>query len=1060
MTGSSSCPRLLPLLARSGQPYTYNISRVLPPLASALCTESIIGHAHSNQRPRVPHPGLFSTAFQFGGQRRGKTKSSFKLEDLPQALVKADPLPDLQDHDGLPAYPTVILQARRNMQKFENCVLLTRVGGFYEIYFEQAEEYGPLLNLKVAFKKTNAGPVPMAGFPFFQLERYLKLLVLDFNCYVAVAEEFRNDPGDKVRSGGLMHDRRVTRVITPGTLIDENFMDPYSNNYVLAIYIDHEAYHSSTAAHPDLLPAQNEDSDPSSTPIGLAWLDVSTGQFYTQATTVTSLPSVLSRVGPREIVINEVLKSRRDHQLFSVLAEDKHFVTYAPEGDFLPMSEWGPMLESEIPAKIITQFTLNEAQAGSLLLQYVKTRLQGLSLKLQRPLRYEDMAVLAMDKNTMRALEIKQTIKDGVFRGSLLHAIRRTATNGGARLLNLWISAPSTCLETIQARQNLVEYFIQNEAHCDDITLLLKKSHDSQRLVQKFACGRGDADDLIALANTIRAAQDIFNILISTTENPRLDSLESSKTRKKKLDVDAEAPSQPASCFVSLLSRITLKDPVKLAERIYKSIDEEGLVQQHQNEESEASQLLGMAEDVVAAEGTQVDAALLPKGSKKKKPTSIREHYADDNMTFVMKPGASRRLKELHAKLSSLFQEKLKLESSLRESLAAPSLTLRWSPNLGHVCHVKGKDMRVVGVTSHAAVSSSRSTRTFHEEHWTALGQRIHQTRFEIGAEESRIFADLRAAVVANLVKLRRNASVLDELDVATSFARLAGEQGLTRPILNKSTTHTIIGGRHPTVEGGLREQGLSFTKNDCLVGHTTSASSTSTANSLLGQDNSTASSRPSAQSPEGCLWLITGPNMGGKSTYLRQNALITILAQAGCYVPASHATLGIVDAVFSRVGSADNLYHNQSTFMIEMLETAQILRQATRRSFVIMDEIGRGTTPEDGQAIAFACLHHLATVNRCRALFATHFHGIADLVYEHGLHVSSGDGNDGMGGPVEMYCTDIEEDNDGNFIYVHRLRKGVNRQSHALKVAQLAGLPDPTIALAQGILQGRPPST
>ncbi|KAI1810763.1 muts domain V [Poronia punctata] len=1042
MTGTASYPRLLPLLSYRSPFQPKDGCQALPRLASAACARSISQTARDiPRRPALALTCRGPDAYRIRGIqiRTKKTKSSFKLEDLPQGLIKLDPepLPDIPPDDGLPAYPTVVLQARRNMLKFENCVLLTRVGGFYELYFEHAEKYGPLLNLKVAYKKTNAGPVPMAGFPFFQLERFLKLLVVDFNCYVAVAEEFPNSPGDKVKSGGLMHDRRVTRIITPGTLIDENFLDPYANNYVLAIYAPRQDEAPTSSTDQD----QSEGWESDKAPVGIAWIDVSTGQFYTETTTVASLPSILSRVGPREIVIDQALEPHReDHRLFAALAEDKHFITFAPQGEFQPVSQWGPMLESEIPAHTIASFTQEEARAGSLLLQYLKDRLQGLSMKLQPPLRQQNMAVLTMDKNTMRALEIRETIRDGAYRGSLLHAVRRTVTKGGARLLNSWLSAPSTCIDTIQSRQDLVEYFIQNESHCDQITLLLRRSHDSQRLVQKFAFGRGDADDLIALANTIRAAQDIYELLANNAAAAAA-------------DVDGKSE----NCFVGLISRMRLDEPSELADRIRKSIDEEGLMQQHQKEDDEANQVLSLAENIVAAEGTEEDAAVLPKGSKKRKPVSIKDHYADDNMTFIMQPQASPGLEDLHRKLSALLQEKVEMGNTLRESLGVPSLTLRWTPSLGHVCHVKGKDMRATTVALQTAVSSSRSTRTFHVAEWTALGQRIHQTRFEIGTEESRIFADLRAAVVANLVKLRRNAAVLDELDVTTSFARLAVERGFTRPILNNSTAHTIIGGRHPTVEGGLREQGRSFTRNDCLVGHDMK-NPTSPVSSDPGREESTPSttaassaSTPQEPSSEGRLWLITGPNMAGKSTYLRQNALITILAQAGCFVPASHATLGIVDAVFSRVGSADNLYRAQSTFMVEMLETAQILRHATPRSFVIMDEIGRGTTPEDGEAVAFACLHHLATVNRCRTLFATHFHGLADLVHERGLHTSSyGEG------PVEMYCTDVHEDGEGGFAYVHKLRKGVNRDSHALKVARLAGLPEAALATAKEVLHGR----
>ncbi|KAI8965969.1 muts domain V-domain-containing protein [Daldinia sp. FL1419] len=1028
-------------------------------------TQCLLLHSHSHSHSHSRRGGLRALETSLTGpspifhrqQIRGKkTKSSMRLEDLPQGLIQPskkaggggkgaavipEPLPELEDE---PAYPTVVLQARRNMQRFDGCVLITRVGNFYELYFDQAEEYGPLLNLKVALKKTNAGPVPMSGFPFFQLDRFLKILVQDLNCYVAIADEFPNDPGDKIKSNGLMHDRRVTRVITPGTLIDENFIDPYANNYVMAIHVDHQKQQDAAAdsEKPDanikgielgrLTPLRE---GAAATPMGLAWIDVSTGQFYTQSTTVASLGSILSRIGPREVVVDQVLESQRDHQLFSVLAEDKHLVSFSPHTEFLPLADWNPMLESDILSHTAQGFSTDEVQAGSLLLQYVRDRLLGLSMKLQPPLRYDNMSVMSIDKSTMRSLEIKQTIRDGTFRGSLLHAVRRTVTKGGARLLNAWLSAPSTSLDTITARQDLVEYFIQHADFRDMLVTLLRRTYDSQRLVQKFALGRGDSDDLVALGNTIRATKDVVALL---------ESLKNVLAEKGVED----------NCLTLLLSRITLEEPMNLATRIEKSIDEEGLVQQHQDEDNEASHLLALAEDVVAAEGAAGDVSALPKGAKKKKQiTSPKDFYSDDNTAFVCKPEASPGLRELHASLSSLQQEKSQLTEDLRNRYDAASLTLRWTSTLGHICHVKGmKDMRKIidggsgdKAVDPVVVSSSRSTRTFHVPEWTDLGRRIHQTRFEVSVEEQRLLAELRALVVSNLVKLRRNASVLDELDVTASFARLAAEHGWTRPILHDiplggvaptvSNEHIVLGGRHPTVEAGLREQGRSFTKNDCCLGGIPLSTSNTSPNT------------PKQPPLNGRLLLITGPNMGGKSTYLRQNALISILAQAGSFVPALHASLGITDAVFSRVGSADDLSADQSTFMVEMLETASILRLATPRSLVIMDEVGRGTTPEDGTAVAFAALHHLVTVNKSRALFATHFHGLADLAAERSMMVE-------QGGSVDTYCTDVEEDGNGGFVYVHKLRKGVNRQSHALKVARLANLPEAAIAVAKEILQ------
>ncbi|KAL2161495.1 hypothetical protein VTH06DRAFT_8057 [Thermothelomyces fergusii] len=1028
-------------VGRSGT-RTATAASIPPPPDGHRGFASLLGGARFRPRPS-PH-------LQVRGK---KTRTVVKLEALPQGLV-APPEPTPSEEDE-PAYPTVVLQARRNMQKFDNCVLLTRVGGFYELYLEQAEEYAPLLNLKIAQKKTSVGPVPMAGFPFFQLDRFLKILVQDLNRHVAIAEEFPNDPSEKVKSGGLMHNRRVTRIVTPGTLIDENFMDPHEPNYVMAIDLpdpvasDHQSLRD--GPHPT---AESEAAIGAPAQLGLAWLDLSTGYFFTQPTTLPGLGSVLSRVAPREIVLDKgLLTSDQDHSLVTVLRKDGYPVTYSSPGELRQLSDWTPMLESEIPARTVKKFTDSEVRAGNVLLNYVMDRLQGSSMKLQPPMRYESTQIMSIDKSTMRALEIKKTIRDGAFRGSLLHAIRRTVTKSGARLLSEWLSAPSTSLEVINFRLDLVSRFIQDGELRDAIVVLLRRSHDSQRLSQKFALNRGHADDLLRLANTIKATEDIVNLL--------------------KTAVRSRAGGGPKKdCLSALVDRISLDQPLKLAKQIRDAIDEDALVQQHEIEDSKAGEMMELAREIVKAEGTEQDGTiLLPKGAAaktttgRKKSPSIRDHYGEDNEVWIMKPGASALLSRLHDQLAVLHREKDQLTETLRARLNAASLTLRWTPGLGHICHVKGKDARSApssgggdGGDGEAepirTLSSSRTTRTFHQPEWTVLGEALDKLRLQIRGEEQRVFASLRERVVKNLVKLRRNALVLDELDIATSFARLAVEQHLVRPVLTNGRQTVIVGGRHPTVEGGLAEQGRTFQKNDLFLGVAAPSGVGKQEENEQEQKQQTQQQGQQQQQQDAAgqarIWLITGPNMAGKSTFLRQNALITILAQIGCYVPADYASVGIVDAIFSRVGSADNLFHDQSTFMVEMLETAAILRQATPRSFVIMDEVGRGTTPEDGTAVAFAALHHLARVNKCRALFATHFHGIADLVQQHGLDIANG----GPDGTVDAYCTDVQEDDHGGFVYVHKLRRGVNRQSHALKVARLAGLPEQAVQVAQQVLQ------
>ena len=515
---------------------------------------------------------------------------------------------------------------------------------------------------------------------------------------------------------------------------------------------------------------------------------------------------------------------------------------------------------------------------------------------------------------------------------------------------------------------------------------ILCRTSDSQRLVQKFSLGRGDADDLISLLQTITAIQELASIL------------EDAKDQNKPSMTGLE----PNHALIDLLQRMVLDGPDALASLISRSIDEDGLMASHRNEENESARMVSMVQGVISKDSMpsdQEEASQVSRYSPVSK-TVAEQNFDDNEDTWIMRRSASPLLEQLHDGLIELRQAKIALTAELRKRTEIPSLALRWTPGLGHICHIRGvRDIRTSASTLSTvrSVGSTKSTRSFHLPEWSTLGGKIDQIKLRIQEEERRVFRELREQVVINLVKLRGNAAVLDELDLACSSAILAEEQSFVRPNMNIGLSHRIIGGRHPMVKLGLEERGRAFVSNDCFVGD------------------------------QRRIWLITGPNMAGKSTFLRQNALISILAQMGSFVPAEHAEIGIVDQLFSRVGSADNLFQDQSTFMVEMLETATILKNATPRSFVIMDEVGRGTTPEDGIAVGFACLHHLYHTNKCRTLFATHFHALADMTagWE----------------DVACYCTGITElSSSGAFSYVHRLKPGVNRQSHALKVAKLAG--------------------
>lgn len=266
-----------------------------------------------------------------------------------------------------------------------------------------------------------------AGFPYFQLDRFLKVLVQDLNKYVAISDEFRNDASAKVKSGGLLFDRKVSRIITPGTLIDEKFIDPWENNYCLSVHIE--------------LEDKTQDKPPD---VGLAWLDISSGEFFTQSTTMAGLSSALALIGPREVVVDSALVDLGHKRLADMLEEDRHVITFhRPElGSQVP-DDYARLITEAVPGCNLSAFPPLELGAAAFLLDYVHTQLQGSSVALQPPVRREADEFMSIDKNTLRALELRATLREGKLEGSLLHSVRKTVTKSGTRLLTQRLSEDS-----------------------------------------------------------------------------------------------------------------------------------------------------------------------------------------------------------------------------------------------------------------------------------------------------------------------------------------------------------------------------------------------------------------------------------------------------------------------------------------------------------------------------------------------------------------------------------------------------------------------------------------
>lgn len=806
--------------------------------------------------------------------------------------------------------------------------------------------------------------ISMAGFPLMHLDRHLKTLVQELGRFVAMAEEFRKKDWDRTKN---MFDRRVVRIISPGTLIDEKFLREEEYNFLLTISMND---------------CKNEG------PIGLAWMDLSTGDFFTQASDETSLVDDVARIGPSEIVLPDSLQMSTSHPLLDANYEQQYLFTFADESSFSETFQQPWQSAVDAPTE---DYTLQELKASAALLAYVDRNLFGLRPSVQPPTRRTAEDTLRMDSHTLRALEIRKSIREQGIRGTLLSAIKRTVTKSGARLLSDYLCTPITSVKMINQRLDLVTFFLKRPHIRAYIRILLRASSDAQRTLQKFSLNRGEPEDLLGVKQTIEVMKQIKESLTAEVE--------------KDLTQELEAISM-------LLER--LQPPMEICQVIEEAIDEEALRVQMMKDRT-------MMEELEAQKAAlNQDKTVPTQPPRRVLKREIDLDAAADN--WIIKPAFTKALQKLHKHLASSRKARTALEERLREQFKSPGLTLRSLPSYGFVVHVKlssSGDVLIKDSNETTEVHRTKTTRYYLHREWTGLGTDIERTKAAIRSEELKTFEVIKMRVLEDMVLIRRNSRILDELDVSISFAEIAEEQNFSRPILDYGTSHVIRGGRHAIVEHGLRSRGRQFISNDCKVGD------------------------------DERIWLITGPNMGGKSTFLRQNALITVLAQTGSYVPADYAAIGVVDQVFSRVGAADNLFAGQSTFMVEMMETGEILNRATRRSFVIMDEVGRGTTHEDGLAIAASTLRHLHDVNKCRTLFATHMHELALLI----------EAEDSMLGKqldsAGTYCTDVTNV-DGKIVYLHKITEGVNVKSHGLHVAELAGVPQSVVDNARAILERR----
>jgi DNA mismatch repair protein MutS len=785
-------------------------------------------------------------------------------------------------------------------------LLFYRMGDFYELFFEDAAKASAALAIALTKRGRHDGEdIPMCGVPVHAAEGYLaKLIRQGFK--VAVCEQLEDPTEAKKRGSKSVVRRDVVRIVTPGTLTEEALLDARSNNFLAAIGDAGGA-------------------------LGLAWVDISTGDLAAQPVSAAGLPAALARLSPSEILLPDRLFQRAE--LAQLLAEHRPQLSPLPAARFDSDSA-RRRLEAVFAVKTLdgfASFARAETAALGALLDYLQTTQLGRLPRLSPPRRLASGALMEIDAPTRRNLELLRTLS-GERQGSLLATIDRTVSAGGARRLADWLAAPLTDPAAIEARLDMVTALIEEPRLREDLRDRLKRAPDIERSLSRLVLGRGGPRDLAALGAGLNAAGAM----------------------RQRLEKSSDLPA--------------------------------GLLR--------AGEELGEHGALVR----ELSQALAPE-----LPASVRDGG------FIA-PGYSPALDELRALRDESRRLILALEQRYRAETSILSLKIRHNNVLGYyvettAVHLERLAQNAGFIHRQTMANATRFTTLELGE----LEQRIATAAEKALALELELFAELVARVAGVAEAIARAAAALALLDVVVGLAELAVESDYCRPRVDDSSAFEIEGGRHPVVEAALKaQQAGGFVANDCDLG------------------------------PAQRVWLVTGPNMAGKSTFLRQNALIAVLAQIGSYVPARAAHIGIVDRLFSRVGAADDLARGRSTFMVEMVETAAILNQASPASLVILDEIGRGTATFDGLSIAWATLEHLHEVNRCRALFATHYHELVALAARlPGLS------------PHAMRVKEWQ----GSVVFLHEVAPGAADRSYGIHVAKLAGLPEAAVARAEQVL-------
>ncbi len=790
-------------------------------------------------------------------------------------------------------------QYREIKSRHRDAVLFFRLGDFYEMFFEDAVEASSLLDLTLTHRQGE----PMCGIPYHAARTYIARL-LKHGKKIAICEQL-SEPG----AGKGIVERDVIEVVTPGTTVEEDFLDQGANNYLVAVCRAER--------------------------LCIAYLDVSTGEFRAFARPeegpvgqAQALRAELYRLAPREMLVQQSLLE--DEAIAQAIGEIEGLVVGRyPDWSFDPASS-SRDIARRFGVASLKGFGFEdgapEIAAAGALLRYVDETARAGMPHLSPPLPYREDEFLAIDEGSRKNLEIVRNLGDSGRAFSLIAVLDYTKTAPGARLLRNWLLQPLRSRAAAEARLEAVDFLYRDQRLLSSLRESLGSVRDIERLASRVAMDKAHAKDLLALAESIRACSTCGELLVGATV----------KTAAPPFLVPGERESEALSLAIAVASLIAsaIKD--------------------------EPSVLL--------TEGDLIRAGYDPELDR------LRS----------LKDGA-------HEVLDSYIEEE-------KAATRIPTLRVRFNRIIGYYLEVsKG---RLEAVPSHfirrqSLVAGERYTTA----RLTELESEINGATERIVDLEKKLFLEVREKVKAEAASMLEIGRAWAARDCLASFAWAATARGYSRPRLVDEPVLRITEGRHPVVEAHLPER--SFVPNGIEL------------DASLGKPDAPA------------FALITGPNMAGKSTFLRQTALIALMAQAGSFVPALDAEIGMIDKIYCRVGAQDNLARGESTFLVEMHETAFILNTATAKSLVVMDEVGRGTSTVDGLAIAWAVSESILDSIRCRALFATHYHELTAI--EHSR--------------LRNFSLAVLEEAD-DVVFLKRLEPRPAEGSYGIHVAKLAGIP------------------